>query len=111
MLLLLLEVGIQIVDVTVKFSLVILMFSLLSFNLRSDTSDSLMKLDSYRLRCLVSIIMSIDIKLVIVNDGAFGVKCNDGCLQSFDFNFLVGNGHLAIVELLLNDNFLVVIRD
>jgi len=102
-LLLLLEVRIEIADVRVKLLLVVLMSNLLYRYLLSNFLDSSVKPNSLSLRFAMSVKMLLDVKSVIVNDGAFGIQGNDGCLQSFDFNFLVGNSHLASVELLLDN--------
>jgi hypothetical protein len=42
---------------------------------------------------------------VIINNGTLTVQGDNGCLQSFHFNFLHGNCHLSIVELLCELGF------
>jgi hypothetical protein len=103
MLLLCFEIRFESILCGVKFWLVIPMFLLLNFNRLSGFSDCLMELHSSRLVLNVSIGVCVDILFVIVNDGGFGVQSDDRSLQSFDFNFLVGNHHLGIVELDLQD--------
>ena len=103
MLLLCLEIRFESRLCGVKFWLVIQMFLLLNFNRLSSFRDMSMELHSSILVLNVSIGVCVDILFVIVNDGGFGVQSDDCSLQSFDFNFLVGNHHLGIVELDLQD--------
>jgi len=94
-LLLLLKIGIETTYVGVKLLLVCLMGGLLFRNLLSNFLDGAVEADSLRLGLTMSVEMLLNIKSVIIDDGAFGIQSNDGGLQSFDFDFLIGNCHLA----------------
>ena len=66
------------------------------------------KFNSLAFGILVVSIMIVNIILVIVNYRNFRVECQYRCFQSFNFNFLGRDGHLAMMKLFLNSNFLLV---
>ena len=113
MLLLLFKILVKFTDVGVEFLLVILMNNLLLLNLLFNRLYSAMEFNSLVLWFAVSFKVIFNIKLVIINDGTFSIQSDYGCLQSFNFDFLIRDCHLALVKLFLDNVWLVTwsIRD
>ena len=95
-------------DLLLEFILMIPVVSIIPEHFLISPDKMSMQIFSFQFRVRMLSLMSVYIISMIINNWSFRIKSNYSWLQSFNFNLLRGYGHLRIVQLFLNNNFLFI---